>query len=239
MIILFDDIVRRSTLTSLNASNNYPVDNLKDTSLTKRLQSSIDNDTVTITPEDGLEFSVRDVWYAYTNATLIRFDFYDVYGGLITSVTITPPEPDIDHVSSPVLIEDVSYVEMYFEGPADVYIGSCGIGVAYVLPDPLATWTENDIDNSTVSESPFGQTGQDKILALREYPFKVTNVSRATTNIIQGLIRGVGKGCPLWTDPIENNHTFMKPLYGKLTTGSQVNKDGWKYTLTITIREAR
>lgn len=237
MKILFDNLLIGATFASVNASNNYPPANLYDTSLIKRSQSSLDWDTITITLEDSS--TISDVFWGYTNATLIRLRFYDYEGVLLYEHIVTAPDEWIGHETF-AAVPGVDYVELYYEGDLGVYLGGLGLGVAVKMPDPLATWAETSEDNSVVSSSLHGQTNQDYISPLRQYPFEFPPImTRDEMNVIQELVNGVGKGFPLWLDPFEDNHDFMLPLYATIVEAMPVEKDGRRYGFALTLKEAR
>jgi len=237
MKILFHNLIDDATLTGEHTSFNYPPENWQSTSIYKRVQSSLHYDTVTIVFEN-YDATISDFWYAFTNATLIIIRLYDYENGLIYEHRIDEPEEDIGHIwFTP--IEDVDSMEIYYEGPLGVYLGGIGVGQAYVMPDPEAAWAETDEDNSIVSESPYGQTNQDYVRPLRSYPFRFPDLSRNEMNEMQELIRRVGRGRPLWIDPFDLNHDFMKPLYGKITNALKADKNGRTYYFTLEIKEAR
>jgi hypothetical protein len=236
MIVLFDDKIKTAVITSVNASQNYPPENIQSNSLHKRTQSSTDNDTLTITLADYSVIS--DFWYAFTTATKIILRLYYYDGTLLHTETINNPRADIDHVEF-ALIADVAYAELYYEGPViGPYLGGAGFGVPIVFPDPLATWDETNGDNSIRSSNITGQSNQDYIRPLRNYEWTLPDVSSEGKTTLMDLYRGVGIGYPLWMDPFELNHDFCLPIYAKIKTFAPV-KTGRMYNIKFSVEEAR
>lgn len=236
MKILFSNVIKNAIYTSEHASGNYPASNLGDNSLHKKTQSSTTEDTIVITFEYPSD--ITDFWWGYTNADYIRLRFYDYDSGLLFEIEINDPAPIIGHIFFD-LVEDVDWIEVYYRGDLGVYLGGIGLGVAYVMPDPEAVWNENDIDNSIISESPYGQTNQDYVEPLRSYSFRFPNIPREDMNELQELIRSVGRGKPLWIDAFDLNHSFMEPLYGKIVNSLSVQRNPRTYYFMIELKEAR
>ena len=235
MILLFNNIIDNATLTSLNASLNYPVENLQNISLRKRYQCSIDTDTITITfAEDS---PVQDFWYAFTNADYLELRLYDQYAALLETITVNDPQ-DIGafHLAASV---DAAYAELDITGYGGVYLGGIGLGVGIEFPDPDQAWEEPREDNSSVSHSRAGQSSQDYVRPLRVHDWEFLDITRNDINYYQDFYDDLGIGRPIWIDPFDRNHSFMQPIYAVMTQAFRALKDGRNYRFNLNIREAR
>lgn len=235
MRVVFDNIVLDSTLSSLNASLNYPVENLQDSILKKRYQSTLATDTITIDFSETL--SVSSFFYAYTNATSLVLRLYVGSDSLVLTLNITDPENYIDAHHFTAVSAD--YAEIDIVGPADVYLGGIALDDSVEFPDPINAWQENYQDNSSVSENDDGNTLQDYIKPLKVNSWIFRNVTRYNTNFYKDLYELTGIGKIIWVDPFEDNHDFLEPLYCKMTAPLQPKKNGRRYNFELSIKEAR
>jgi hypothetical protein len=235
LILLFDNLVDSATLTSLNASLNYPVTNLQDPVLRKRYQSSTDSDTITIT-FDAVS-SVQDFWYAWTNADSMELRLYDSGNVLLNTIVVSNPQ-DIDahHLTSAV---SAAYAELDVYGYGGVYVGGIGIGLGVDFPDPNNKWTEDYQDNSSVSQSTAGQSLQDYVEPLQVDAWVFRDIPRDEMNVYKELYKELGIGKPIWIDPFENDHSFREPIYASITQPFRAKKNGRVYNFNLNIKEAR
>jgi len=237
MKILFENYFDSATLSSVNASLNYPIENLQDSFLHTRYQSSIDVDTITAYFAEDV--SISDFFWGFTNATKLILRLYDYENVLLFSITINNPDPAIDGIEFDT-IDDVDHAELYIEGLAvGTYLGGIGIGLCYIMLDPLSAWEEPDYDNSDFDESSGGQTLQNYVRPLRGYSLSFTDIPREITDEIMTLYRSVGIGKPLWVDITELAHDFVSPIYGKIMSAISPRRNGRRYDFDITIKEAR
>jgi hypothetical protein len=237
MKILWNNLLDDAELSSLNASLNYPVTNLQDSFLYVRTQSSIDVDTVTIMFDE--DASISDFFWGYTNATKFVLRLYNYENELLYTETINDPDPQWGSVGFDI-VEDVDHAELDIIGDEiGTYLGGIGIGIAYVMPDPLSEWDETPIDNSDWSRSPAGQTLQNYTRPLRREPRKFADVSHAIKEEIMALYYEVGTGAALWFDFTELDHDYKKPLYGIIANIINPQKNGRMWEFDIVAEEAR
>ena len=234
MILLFEDKVANATFTSLNASLNYPAENLQNQILRKRYQSSIESDTITITFSGAS--TIKDFWYAFTNATSLELRLYSGLSVLLHTITISSPQAiDAYHFTA----VEASYAEIDIAGSTGVYLGGVGLGSGVTYPDPLNAWEENYIDNSVVATSRAGQTLQDYVEPLKVNNWTFREIDRDDMNSFKTLYKNKGIGKPLWVDLFEGNHDFLEPIYASIGQPIVTTKNGRKYNFNINMREAR
>lgn len=237
MKILFNDLIPESTITSLNASENYPAENLQSFSIRERYQSTIVNDTLTI--ELGADYNISSFFYAYTNATAMSVRFYDYDSSLLYTLAITAPGSETEHEQF-TTIQDVYYIEIDLTATTtEVYLGAVGVGVAYTMPDPLSTWTEPYFDSSAKSRSRAGLALHNYIKPFWAGAFGWGEITRTLMNEIIELVTDYGTGAPIWIDCFELNHTFMKPYRATIENMTQPKKTDRRYAFTLTFKEAR
>lgn len=234
MIVLFDNIVDDSVITSINASLNYPASNLQDSALRKRYQCSTDTDTIAIVFAETLE--VSSFWYAFTSATAMELRLYNDSDGLLHTITISDPiNIDAYHFNG----VDVDYAELDISGAGGVYLGGIGLGVGIEFPDPDNEWEEPFTDNSSAVQSRAGQSKQDYVEPLRVHGWMFRDVVLDDANYYVDLYKATGIGLPIWIDPFENDHSFMEPVYAVMTQPIKKVKDGRNYRFNLNIKEAR
>ena len=235
MKVIFDNIVLDSTLSSLNASLNYPVTNLQDSVLKRRYQSVVSSDTITVDFSETL--FVSSFFYAYTNATSIIIRLYIGSDSLVFTLTITDPESEIGaHYFTGVYAD---YAEIDIIGPENIYLGGIALSDPVEFPDPDYAWPENYQDNSSVSENSDGNTNQDYMKPLKIYNWTFKNVTRSDTNFYKELYELTGIGKIIWLDATERNHDFLEPLYCKMIAPLQPKKNGRRYNFQLNVKEAR
>lgn len=236
MRILFEDKVLAATLSAVNASSNYPVANLQNAFLKRRFQSTAAADTVTAL--FGADESIDCVYYGFTNATGIVIQLKNAGGAVLKTITITTPEEIGAHHFAAVPAVRSIVVQITGAG-AGVYLGGLAAGEEVVLPNPEAEWEEPKVDNSTVSSSPDGQYNQGYLRPLRSYSWNLPDTTREDANTLSDLYLALGAGRPVWADPFEENHDFIPPIYCVITEPLAPRKSGRRYSITLSIAEAR
>ena len=236
MRILFDNEALVASITSYYESENYPASNIIHPFLMKRYQATADTDTITLTFDT--EFSASCIFYGFTNATSIIVKFYDVLDNLLYTETISDPQQrDSAYFTQ---VDDISYIEI--EITTDMiaaYLGGFAVGIEFALPDPVADWSDNPIDNSDISDSPGGQTLVNKFDPLDAHIFNFRDIIRDTAIAIRDAGKEVGTGGHIWVDAFEEDHNFMSPMYATLRGMIALTKDGRNYNLSIPIQESR
>ncbi len=235
MKIVFDNIVLDSTLSSLRASLNYPIENLQNSILKNRYQSVQSTDTITIDFSETLR--VSSFFYSYTNATYLQLRLYVGSDSLVFTLTITDPESETDAKYFTAIEAD--YAELDIIGPDNVYLGGIALDDPVEFPDPDNAWQESYQDNSSVSENDDGNTNQDYIKPLRINNWIFRDVTRYDSNFYKELYILTGIGKIIWVDAFEDNHDYLKPLYCKMTAPFQPKKNGRRFNFELSIKEAR
>jgi hypothetical protein len=259
MKLLLDNILSTATLTSLHEDPNNPLENLYHVFLRNRYQSTATSDTITITFASPT--SINSIYYGYTNASTISFQFLDASGnemlefgesvGLLTEAggrLLTELGGGIAAYSnSDIALEiesfhfdaiSVSSIKIALSGSANVYLGGVGVGTTYAPPYPSDNWTEPLDDRSIVSESQAGQILQEYVQPLRIYNFTFEALTRAELNTLRQTYIDLGRGKPLWIE-IVPDHTDVAPLYGYIQETPDTTHARFLLSLTFKFKEAR
>ncbi len=236
MRILFEDKVLAATLSAVNASPNYPVANLQSAFLKQRFQSTAAADIVTVV--FAADETIDCVYYGFTNATGLVVQLKNAGGAVLKTITVTTPgEIGAHHFAAVPAVRSI--VVAITGAGAGVYLGGFAAGEEEILPDPEAAWEEPKIDNSTVSSSPDGQYSQSYRRPLRSYSWNLPDVTRENATALSDLYLALGAGRPVWADPFEENHDFIPPIYCVITEPLAPRKSGRRYSITLSIVEAR
>ncbi|MDH4127366.1 MAG: hypothetical protein OEV44_01335 [Spirochaetota bacterium] len=235
MRILFDNKFFNSTLTATNASLNYPTSNLIHPFLRRRFQST--GTTSIITASFASDISANSFFYGYTTAANIIVRLYDSLSALLDTINIT----DIMQTDAVYFTQrnNIRSVEIEITGADPLYLGGIGLGIYTQIKDPVNTWSNSLIDNSTLISSPAGQNLQNYIEPLRVYSFLFRDLTLNDFYSIQDLYKLKGIGYNLYMDLFESNHTFISPIYAKITSPINGQKNGRRYDFNLNIEEVR
>jgi len=80
---------------------------------------------------------------------------------------------------------------------------------------------------------------RDYVEPLRLHSWTFPEVTRDDINDWAEYFKDLGIGKPIYIDPFEDDHTFLKPLYAALTEPFAAKKVGRRYTFDLTVKEAR
>lgn len=237
MKILFENVAIDATISDTNGSPNYPADNLINSSLRKRFQTGFTSaDAIFDLAEDE---DISCFFAGYTNADSIDVEFFDQYLSSLYSFTITNPNEDVESLFFDT-VSGVSRVTVTINGASgNVYLGGVGFGLEQDIMYPADGFSENYTDNTVFSKSPGGQLLQNYIKPLRSYDLNMRENTRAAINNIRSLYELTGKGYRLWIDITEDNHDFIRPMYGNIVDNFSDIKNGRRYDYPLTLEEAR
>ena len=264
MRILFDNYALAATVTSLDASGNYPPTNLVHPFLRKRYQNITGDDTITFQFET--DRTVNCIYFGYHNADQeelltedgevittegdevlllasanINYYLYSYSGTLLYSGTINMVNQfEAIHFDDVPLVRRVT-VETEWSGLGlSGYLGAVGIGQDYEMPGADSEWMNGLEDNSIVMRSDVGQYLQNYVEPQDTRSFVWSGVLPAEYLVIKDSIKTIGKGRPVWVDFFENSHDQVQPGYcviGGSIESPQRNKHTYSFQLTFT--EAR
>lgn len=279
MKVLFQDLINDSTITSLNASANYPVGNIRSEFIRTRYQSTTSSDTITIILDETKD--INCVGLAWINATKIivtvssfatsyaetindplqdcNFIYFDtvqdaykitIYIEKVleeTEATIFDcEETEATTFDCEAMGATVFDAEQYIPFNPDYYggiypfIGKVSFGECTTMDNlGSAGTTEPMIDNTFVSNSPFGSVLQNYIEPLQGYALQFKDYTRDEYNNIQYLYKKVGVGKPLFIDITEDNHDFLVPIISQITITLSPVRNGRRYDFLLNILEAR
>jgi hypothetical protein len=262
MRILNTNLLDTATLSAGGTSVNYPLANLKHVFLKKKFQQIIDYPDVTysgtpITYTGEVVFDISDetsaltltwdtdqtidtVMLGYTNAKQIELRLYDSASALLYSSQFTDDE--LGAVFAAVAGVRSAKVLMAADGDAalmTVYLGGLGIGLSYVMPDPVNDWQHGLVDNSFGVQTLDGQVLGQYIEPLRSHVYNFMTNSFAIFNEVKAIVKAAGKYTPLWIAPFENSFATVKPLYATINGMESIAKNDNVYSFSLTFQEAR
>lgn len=237
MRILFENVLLDASLSAGSASDNYPVTNLIDRFLKKRYQhTAAVYDTVTITLSTSTDI---DYFFAgYSNSSQIVVRLYNAAAALLSTDTITSigaGTKSIDYGQT----YSVKSIQIDVYGASGTYLGGVAAGVAETFVDPVASWSEPWEDNTSVSGSPVGQSLRNKRDALRLYTWNFRELTRAVANSYRLLYYTYGLGAIVWIDAFESAEDFIEPMYSILNSAPTAVKNGRRYDMEWSFKEAR
>ena len=237
MLILFDNVLKRSTVSSSNESLNYPSENLIDDFLRLRYQCGATSDTIEFALDDSYDISSIFTGYA-SGITTANVKLYD---GVTLKKTIALGTAINDETQAIHFVTEIGIDKITIEitGSIGMYIGGMAAGICYDMGNVLSPFEEKITDRSIVSSSPYGQVQQNYIPPLDSIFFIFRLKPRDERNTIVDEFKAIGNGATIWVDYFEDNHDFKKPQY--VTVSSQVapSKVLREYTVSINLTEAR
>ena len=264
MKILFDNVVKNAALSSLNASANYPVRNLRDGFLRVRYEVGATNDVVSIALDEPT--FINALYFGYTgNLADIQVALYrdgilqTVALGAVHEVSSGGPirifetgvikhfgagavdyfgDYDGEQFASrhfdPVIADEIVF---QFTGVNPFYIGGVGAGLALDLPPAVAAWDDGYIDESVVTRSAHGQVQQQYIEPRDSFSFSFDSVEFDDFYMLKEAFRSVGSE-PVWVTFFEDSEDTFPPGYFSVTMSDQQRLRN-NYSFTLRFEEAR
>jgi hypothetical protein len=260
MKILFDNAAKRATISSINETANYPASNLVGPFAEERWQEDfLETPAAVITVDFDEPEDIDSLFFTYTNATGIyavtntgavaHGYMHDVEATDDGEEIITDDGYDIGIIEEPKVSdciywdsvqEGVTSVTIYIFGTENpLYLGEIGLGLGYVMPNPVDSIDEGFEDNSSFDGSAYGQSLQTFIEPLREEYYNFAGIKRDIVKEIWAKYLSVGIGGKVWIDVTEKNHDFKAPMYCKITSIPATTKDGVYYSFSMSFTEAR
>lgn len=263
MRILFDNYALQATVTSVDASGNYPPTNLVHPFLRKRYQNITGDDLITFQlPNDR---TVNCLYFAYHNADTeellteegeyittetdeilllssanLNYYLYSYTGDLLHSGSIDMVDQYVAVRFADVPMVRRVVVETEWEGMGAGYLGAVGFGQDYEMPGADSDWTNGIEDNSVIMRSNVGQYLQNYIEPQDVRAFSWSGVLPSDYLYIKNSIKTIGKGRPVWVDFFEDSHDQVQPGYcvisGSIESPQRINHT---YSFQLTFTEAR
>lgn len=264
MKILFDNLLKGQSISSVNASANYPARNLLDNFLRLRYQVNGTTDSLTITLESAV--SIDCIYMGYIgNLSDIKITFFS--GGVAQDITF-----DSIHIAETGVIRifETDVIAMFGAGPADYFedyagqqfvsrhfdtitsidqikidyvgtnpffVGGLAAGLCTDMPPAIGQWDDSYQDNSVVTSSPQGQINPQYIEPLKQFVFTFEAVDLAEFVTLKEKFRGVGP-VPVWVTFFEESDSEYPPGYYQVEfRGGQ--RSSYAYTFSVTFTEAR
>lgn len=235
MRILFNNIAEIATISANNQSLNYPVENVIHPFLEKRFQTTGASSTIVILFDS--DQSVNCLFYGYntmTGLTIVLKNSVDAILDTIVASEIFPVGAEYFPIQT-----TVRKIELQVSGPDPFYLGGVGVGVYYQMPDPLGVYTPGNTDNTSLTESLYGQTLQNYVKPLRtlEYGFRDNEGTIKKEVNDNYVLVGIGKG--IYMDFYEENREKEAPMYGKIIDSLSFPYNPRRYDFSLNVQEAR
>lgn len=235
MRILFNNEVKNATITALTPNSNYSAPSLQSQFLRLKYKSLGISDTITVQFADNI--SANSFFYGYSNAVSMTVKVYSNASILLETVDV---DCAYDNGSAFFTRHDnVRYftIEATSITTEDLYIGGIGFGLAYTMPDPLATIVAKLDNLSGSSSSGEGQVSNRYIEPIKIYESTFAETEKVVYYEVLNEFIEIGTG-HLWVDFTENDHTFHKPIYctSKMIDGVTKNNT---VNFSINFTEAR
>lgn len=264
MKLLFENYALDATISSLDASANYPPGNLIHPFMRKRYQNNTGDDAITMTlPNDR---TVNCLYFGYHNAdaeellteagdvlttendvellissATIEYYLYNFSNVLLKSGTLDMTNQfEAVHFDDVLLVRKVVVKTKWAGLGISGYLGAVGFGQEYDMPAADSQWTNGLEDNSIVMRSNVGQYLQNYIEPQDIKTFGWSSVSSSEYLYIKNQIKAIGKGRPVWVDYFEDSHDQVQPGY--CVIGGSIErpkKDKQLYSFSLTFTEAR
>ena len=246
MRILFDSLLSDASLSAGGTSLNYPLANLNHAFLKKKFQQIVDGssgmpDSDALTLTWNTDQVIDSIFVGYSNATLFTLKLYDSADTLLSTQTFTDAEMGKVFTA----VSDVRYAKLLMDDETGssamtVYLGGLGIGVSYVMPDPINDWSFGQVDNSIGTTTLDGQVLGQYIEPLKVHPFNFKTSSRATFFEVYGKIKTLGKYTPIFYAPFESAMATVPAMYAIIEGGFESpSKDDNIFSFSLTFSEAR
>lgn len=263
MRILFENYALEATVTSTNASTNYPPTNLTHPFLRKRYQNLDGSDTITVLFES--DKTINSLYFGYHNAdeeelllengdiltteqddpllvttAKITYNVYNLGGTLLLSGSV-----DMVNQFEAVHFTDIQFVRrvtivIEWDGLGKMgYLGGIGIGRSYIMPYFNTGWQNGMLDNTVVNRSLVGQVLQNYIEPQDTKTFNWTGVRPEAFTEIKLLVKSTGIGRPVWVDFFEESHETIAPIYATINGIEGAQKTEGTYNMSMTFTEAR
>jgi len=238
MKILFKNIIENNSgISATNQSLNYPVGNIAHPFLKKRFKST--GTTSLIIIDFDTDQCVSCFFWGYHSMTSFDVEFKNSVGTVLHTLNITTtPNTQVDSEYFPE-ITTVRSIEMTINDSTGVYLGGLGAGCCFTMPNFISEYKKGNQDSSFDVESNDGQSLQNYSKPKRVYGLNFGALNDETTNLINDEYVLVGIGKPLYIDIFENLQSKEPPIYAKILTALNFNKNKLSATFALQIREAR
>ena len=209
MIVLFNNLIYDSTISSDTVDANYPVTNLQNDEPSKIYKANQASAVITLTLADIS--TINCLYLANTNATGASLGLYNASNTLLDTQTV-----DVDRGGACFTsVTDVSYMILTLSGSDTIYLGCIGTGAKYQMPNPLNDVLPLPIDNTTRKISPSGTGFFNRVPIQISLSTNFANITRTLYNEIFNLWASLAH--PVWVDVREDYDGIINPMFADMT----------------------
>ena len=237
MRVIFQNEIKKATITALAPNANYPASNLSHVFLKLKYKGLGFSDTITATLPDNV--SASGFMYSYSNAKSMTVRVYSNASELLETLTV-----DCSYSSGSAFFtrhDNVRWIEIDAAAPVseDLYIGGICLGIAKIFPEPINTFDTQLVDNTEPTTSADFQTSSAYIKPGKTFVLSFRDLDRDEVyHPIVEDFEGVGRG-QIWVDITEENHDVWQPLYCTTNLIEDPSRDSYKCAFTLKLTEAR
>jgi hypothetical protein len=206
MKILFDNLMLISTLSAASPNDSYPLANLKHSFLKKIYKSTTNYDIITMTWDE--DQTIDCCYVGHTNAKSFMLSLYDENSTLLYSKRFSSDAMGVNFTAVAGVRSATLYLCNFLE--TTIYLGSIGVGINYAMPDPIADWSPDSLDNSTRVSSSDGQILINKIPKLQKIGLNFRIFTYLLFQTIKSYIDDIDQ--PVFIDCFEKSHGALAPI---------------------------
>lgn len=241
MRFLTTNLAKTATLSSTNESTNYPASNLAHQFLRFRWQpyGSGENTVTALWSEDQ---TIDVVFLGYISSVITNIDlkFYDSSDVLLETLSAIDTSLGNGAYYLSQQRTNVRYMEIVATGASGYYIGGLGVGEYFQPNRQTSSHPFGNDDRSVVSATPWGNRLVNRIPALATTEFSWEGQLRSDWDtFLENVLDPVGIGGTLWIDYYELDHSIKTPDYASLEDLSDSENDGYRYSWSVRLKEAR
>lgn len=266
MRILFTDLARQATVTSLYETESYPAANLVDVFLDTLFVSVLPYDTVTI--DLGSNRTVDSIFLAGCNAAFVDFELVNQSSSVVYTATKNI-QREVDTLYFPAVVcryinftVDITdgYAIWYKTGDdvvvqtsgqdkwvdydplvqGYVKIKGCGAGVSKSYPNITQKIGFGAANETPFSRSKTGQVLRNATPTFKTFRVEIPSLNHADFKSLAKSLETFGIHYPTYFDFTEDSVDFCDPVYAEIPeVFTYERRDSDLYIVTIPLLEAR
>ena len=238
MRVLFTDLSRTATISSLNETASYPASNIADVFLDTLYISVLMSDTIMLLFDS--DESVDSLFIAGCNATELDIVIKDVSDATIYSATVAIGRELETHYFTQVDGARKILISGDVTGYAtNMKIKGFGCGVSERFVD-----VNNQISPSVLNETSFTRSRTGQVLrndtpSFRGFDLTLPAMSTADYKALSVKLKALGTHWPTYWDIAEDTDDFEDPMYVEMNEVWRPVRNGRDWVVTIPVLECR